>query len=157
MPLKTAIALTLAIVSSSAAWAQQDKPKSTRDADEEQAVIANENRTPAGKLENGLLTLHLVMAQGKWYPEADGREPSLDVPVFGEDNGPLTNPGPLIRVPEGTRLHVSVRNAYQKTLFVHGLGEAAGKASVKVGPGETHDFRVQKWPRRNVLVLGEPR
>jgi hypothetical protein len=41
------------------------------------AIQANSNRVPAGKLENGILTLHLELRQGDWYPEASG--PSMKV------------------------------------------------------------------------------
>lgn len=109
-------------------------------------IEANDNRTAAGNLENGVLRLHLVIAEGTWYPEADGHEPSLQVPVFGEEGKPLTNPGPLIRVTEGTTLHVSVKNLYGKPLFVHGLGEGTGKASVKLEPREVHEFDFSSGP-----------
>ena len=129
MRLRTAFTATGALLAGSVLiWAQQSDQSSavTRDAHangHEQVIRANDNRSPSGNLENGVLRLHLVMAQGTWYPEADGHEPSLQVPVFGEEGGPLTNPGPLIRVPEGTELHISVRNLYHKPLFVHGLGK----------------------------------
>src|SRR5690348_14312033 len=34
-------------------------------------IQANSNRESAGKLENGILTLHLELRQGDWYPEAE--------------------------------------------------------------------------------------
>jgi len=68
------------------------------------------------------------------------------LPVFGEEGGPLRNPGPLIRVPEGTRMHVSVRNLYDKPLYVHGLGEGTAKASVKLDPGEAREFDFHSVP-----------
>ncbi len=111
-----------------------------------QTIQANDNRTAAGRLEKGVLTLRLVMAQGTWYPEADGHEPSLQVPVFGEEGGPLTNPGPLIRVPQGTELHVSVKNLYGKALYVHGFGEGSGKSSVRIEPGASQQFDFQSGP-----------
>jgi len=129
MRLKTAFTVIAALLTGSVlSWAQQSDLSSpvirdTQANNHEQFISANDNRARAGKLENGVLTLHLVMAQGTWYPEAEGREPSLQMPVFGEEGGPLTNPGPLIWVPEGTELHISVRNLYHKPLFVHGLGE----------------------------------
>ena len=35
------------------------------------AIQYNSNQTAAGKLENGVLTLHLELRQGDWYPEAE--------------------------------------------------------------------------------------
>ena len=45
------------------------------------AIQANHNRAPAGKLEKGVLTLHLEVRQGAWYPEAD-TGPSMKVYAF---------------------------------------------------------------------------
>jgi hypothetical protein len=44
-------------------------------------IQANANRESAGKLENGILTLHLELRQGDWYPEAD-TGPKLRVYAF---------------------------------------------------------------------------
>lgn len=152
MRLKTAFTVIAGLLGGSVlSWTQQSDSGRLviRDAQakgQEQVIRANENRNPAGKLENGVLRLRLVMAQGTWYPEADEYEPSLQVPVFGEEGGPLTNPGPLIRVPEGTELHISVKNLYHKPLFVHGLAEGQTKNSVKLEPGEVHEFKFQSGP-----------
>jgi len=81
---------------------------------------ANSNRAPAGKLENGILTLHLEPRQGDWYPEADAG-PSMKVYAFGEEGETLQVPGPLIRVPEGTEIHVTLHNLFTTTAVVHGL------------------------------------
>jgi len=32
-------------------------------------VMANDNRTPAGQLKNGILELRLELREGVWYPE----------------------------------------------------------------------------------------
>jgi hypothetical protein len=48
------------------------------------SILANENRTPAGTLENGILTLHLEWREGEWYPEAE-TGPSLKVYAFAEE------------------------------------------------------------------------
>lgn len=32
-------------------------------------MIANDNRTPAGQLKNGVLNLQLELREGRWYPE----------------------------------------------------------------------------------------
>jgi len=73
-------------------------------------VVANDNRTAAGTLENGVLTLRLVVAMARWYPEADDGA-WAEMPVFAEEGKAPSIPGPLIRVPVGTRVRVSVRNA----------------------------------------------
>src|SRR5262245_26715690 len=73
-------------------------------------VAINDNRTAAGVLRNGELTLHLEARDGLWYPDGDDGPPIM-LQMFSEVGKRAQNPGPLIRVPAGTRLHVSVRNA----------------------------------------------
>lgn len=41
-------------------------------------ILANDNRTPAGTLRSGVLTVQLAARSGRWYPEADDG-PSLQV------------------------------------------------------------------------------
>jgi manganese oxidase len=106
------------------------------------AIQANSNRVPAGKLENGILTLHLELRQGDWYPEAD-TGPSMKVYAFGEEGKALQVPGLLIRVPEGTEIHVTLHNLLEATAFVHGLHQHPGdaKATVEVPPQETRELQ----------------
>jgi FtsP/CotA-like multicopper oxidase with cupredoxin domain len=84
------------------------------------AIQSNSNKTPGGKLENGVLTLHLQLLQGDWYPEAD-TGPRMKVYAFGEEGKTLQVPGPLIRVPEGTEIRVTLHNLLPATAVVHGL------------------------------------
>lgn len=106
------------------------------------AIQANSNRVPAGKLENGILTLHLELRQGDWYPEAD-TGPSMKVYAFGEEGKALQVPGPLIRVPEGTEIHLTLHNLLAAAAIVHGLHQHPGdaKATVEVPPQETRELR----------------
>src|SRR4029453_11405784 len=43
----------------------------------------NDNRTPAGRLEDGILTLELELRMGRWFPDEDGGN-ALTLPVFAE-------------------------------------------------------------------------
>ena len=110
-------------------------------------IQANFNRTPAGKLENGILTLHLELRQGDWYPEAD-TGPSMKVYAFGEEGESLQVPAPLIRVPEGTEIHVTLHNLLATTAVVHGLHQHPGDAKtvVEVPPQETRELRFVVGP-----------
>jgi FtsP/CotA-like multicopper oxidase with cupredoxin domain len=105
-------------------------------------IQANPNRAPAGKLEKGVLTLHLELRQGDWYPEADAG-PSMKIYAFAEEDKALQVPGPLIRVPEGTEIHVTLHNFLPATAVVHGLHQHPGdaKAVVEVPPQETRELR----------------
>ena len=86
----------------------------------ERALI-NDNRKPAGTFRDGVLTLELEARITKWYPDADDG-PSVDVQAFAEIGKRAQIPGPLIRVPAGTAINLSIRNAVPNTtLMVHGL------------------------------------
>ncbi len=105
-------------------------------------VRPNDNRHPAGTLADGVLTLRLRASRGTWYPEGpDG--PGLSIDALGEDTTPLSVPSPLIRVPEGTRIVVSVENDLDSTLALHGLCSKNGAACapVAVSPGRSVDLQ----------------
>src|SRR5512142_1518598 len=68
-------------------------------------IVANDNRSPGGTLRGDELSLHLEVRTGEWYPDGD-HQPGLELQAFGEEGRPLSIPGPLLRVPEGTRVHV---------------------------------------------------
>ncbi len=83
-------------------------------------VEANDNRTPAGRLENGVLHLDLEVRMARWYPEADDGA-WIDVPVFAERGKAPEVPGPLIRVPTGTTVDLTLENGLDATITTHGL------------------------------------
>jgi FtsP/CotA-like multicopper oxidase with cupredoxin domain len=94
-------------------------------------ILANQNHTPAGVLHNGVLLLQLEIAKGIWHPEAeDGM--ALSVYAFGETGGQLLNPGPLIRVPQGTEVRVSLHNALDVPVSVHGLANPATTSEIRL-------------------------
>jgi len=99
-------------------------------------IAANDNRRPAGWLQDGVLTVRLVAREGMWYPEGP-EGVGLLVAAFAEPGMQPENPGPLIRVPAGTEVRVTVRNALAKPLTVLGLGEQRGLAgdSIRLASG----------------------
>ena len=100
-------------------------------------IVSNTNRTPAGRLRNGVLTLSLELRTGTLRPQADDG-PGIEVQAFAEPGGPLRIPGPLIRVPEGTLVRATIRNTLaDSTLVLHGLytRPAASDDTVQVAPG----------------------
>jgi len=105
-------------------------------------IQANSNRVPAGKLENGILTLSLELRQGDWYPEADSG-PSIRVYAFGEEGKALQVPGPLVRVPQGIEIHLTLHNYLPVAAVLHGLHQHPGdpKAVVEVPSQETRELR----------------
>ncbi len=106
-----------------------------------ESIIANQNRTPAGTLENGILTVHLEMRNGVWHPEADDG-PQLFVPAFGEAGRPTQIPGPFMRMPAGTTVRLKVTNSLGKKATVYGLNTRPGdpKAGIELAAGESRDL-----------------
>jgi FtsP/CotA-like multicopper oxidase with cupredoxin domain len=135
------------------------------------SVAANDNRLPAGRLEAGVLTLHLELRPGAWRPDAPG-DKAFAVGAFAEAGHEPQIPGPLIRVPRGTVLHVSVHNLLPVPAFVHGLDRHAGDTSqvMLLAPGGTKDARfaagqpgtywywastaADTWPATDVTMAG---
>src|SRR5262245_2416464 len=137
------------------------------------AIVVNDNRRCAGTLERGELKLQLVAQRGVWHPLADNG-PTLTVDAFAEADGAPSSPGPLIRVPVGTRVIAHVRNALPDTMFLHGLspGDDRKRDSVRVAPGQQaeviftaaragtyiyrgatlHAGRLQRWGNGSQLV-----
>jgi FtsP/CotA-like multicopper oxidase with cupredoxin domain len=110
-------------------------------------IQINDNRTPAGVLANGVLTLELRAADGLWRPEGpDG--PALEIEAFGEAGAPLVVPAPLIRVPQGAEIAASVRNDLRVPMQVHGLCERGGAscAPLDVPAGGTRAIRFRSGP-----------
>ena len=103
-------------------------------------IVANQNRTSAGKLEDGVLNIHLEIRNGVWHPEADDG-PRLFVQAFGEVGKPAQIPGPMLRMPEGTKVHVTIANKLGTKATVHGFNTRPGKDddALEVPPGETRE------------------
>jgi len=76
-------------------------------------IAANTNQHAAGSLSEGGLTVELEIREGAFYPE-DESGPSLQVFAFAERGKQLQIPGPMIRIPQYTRIHVAVHNLSQR-------------------------------------------
>lgn len=106
------------------------------------AVVANDNRSPAGELSDGQLRLQLELRSARWYPDRE-TDPFITLNSFGEVGKAPQIPGPLVRVPEGTQIIVSVRNLLPRTVLIHGLHEHPGNSgdAVEVAAGATREVR----------------
>jgi FtsP/CotA-like multicopper oxidase with cupredoxin domain len=97
---------------------------------------------PAGQLTNGVLELRLALNEATWYPEEEsgGRR---DVYAFAEEGHAPQSSGPLIRVPQGTQIHISIRNTLPLAAKIHGLHSHPGGAKdvVSLAPGETRQLQ----------------
>ena len=88
-------------------------------------IAANTNQQAAGALSEGSLTIELEIREGAFYPE-DESGPSLKVFAFGERGKQLQIPGPMIRVPQNSRIHVTVHNLIARDVLIHGMHSRPG-------------------------------
>src|ERR1700722_9697039 len=105
-------------------------------------TAANDNRTPAGNLKDGILNVRLELRQARWYPEAaDGVHE--DVYAFAEEGHLPQSPGPLLRVPHGTRIHAILHNLLPLAAKVYGLHSYPGdpNQAVHLAVGETREVQ----------------
>jgi FtsP/CotA-like multicopper oxidase with cupredoxin domain len=113
-------------------------------------VMPNDNRAPAGTLRNGVLTLQLEARLASWHPDGDSA-PGAVVPAFAEVGGAARIPGPLIRVPAGTVVQLTLRNRLDTTLAVYGLVDRIALAigprdsAVRLPPGATATVRFEAY------------
>ena len=111
----------------------------------ERAAI-NDNRTPAGTLRDGVLSVHLEVREVDWRPDRDA-DPGIVVRAFAEHGKRASVPGPLIRVREGTTIHARVTNPLPRgTLVVRGLSTRGGAApagsdTLQIAAGATREVR----------------
>jgi len=105
-------------------------------------IEANDNRTPAGNLKDGVLNLRLELCQARWYAEA-GDGVYQDVYAFAEEGHAPQSSGPLLRVPQGTHVLVSLHNLLPLAAKVYGLHSYPGnpKQAVLLAAGETRELR----------------
>src|SRR5688572_12037751 len=104
-------------------------------------AVLNANVTPSGTLRAGVLTLALEAKPAMWYPEGSAR-PGREVAALGVESRSPQVPAPLIRVPAGTTVRLSIRNAFERdTIVAHvpfaarGAIVAEGVDSVVIAPG----------------------
>lgn len=101
-------------------------------------VEANDNTVPAGAPRSGVHEVSLEVVRADWRIETP-HSPGLRVAAVAEVGGAPMIPAPLIRVEEGTRLRVSVRNGLDdESITVFGLHTrpADEEQSFELEPGE---------------------
>ncbi len=104
-----------------------------------ETIAANDNTLAGGRLRDGVLRIALVARRGVWYPDGPGTA-GLPIEAFGEVGKPLQIPGPLVRVPVGTRVVATIRNELGHELNIRGLAASAAASTtvVHVANGATH-------------------
>jgi FtsP/CotA-like multicopper oxidase with cupredoxin domain len=104
-------------------------------------ATTNDNTRSAGTLRGGVLTVRLYAAEATWHPgPADA--PPVVTSLLGEEGHAPTNPGPLLRVPLGTRIDVTMRNAGNDTLSFVAACRFPCEDAVRVAPGESGHLTV---------------
>ncbi len=109
-------------------------------------IAFNDNREPAGTLSGGALELELEIRRGDWHLLGED-EPAGEVLAFAEAGESPSIPGPLIRVPVGTALHVTVTNLSDTLVVVHGLHARR--------EGESHPLRVPAGGTREIRFMAD--
>jgi len=108
-------------------------------------ATANDNREAAGVLKDGVLTLRLVAEEARWRPEGQSdADPTRTIQAFAEEGKAPQIPGPLVRVPEGTEIRMSVRNAIPGApMRLYGAMTRPGDpdAFVEIATGATRELR----------------
>jgi FtsP/CotA-like multicopper oxidase with cupredoxin domain len=101
----------------------------------------NDNRAAAGTLSGSEYTVSLQAVEADWFPLAEG-EAGATIYAFAETGKSPTVPGPLLRVPQGTRVRVHLENTLAEPLQVHGLSERTGPtlSAIDLQPGESRDI-----------------
>ncbi|MEQ9105633.1 MAG: multicopper oxidase domain-containing protein [Rhodothermales bacterium] len=102
-------------------------------------IQANDNRAPAGTWNGDTLVVVLDVRRGVLYPNGEPG-PGVRAEAFAEAGRPMSVPGPLLRVPQGTTIDATVRNALPDssiTLFGFARRPSATPDSVRLAPGES--------------------
>src|SRR5688572_22912208 len=109
-------------------------------------VAPNDNRRPAGRLSNGVLTVRLEARLATWRPEGS-RGPIISTAAFAEEGKALEIPGPLLRVPAGTEIRATVRNSLLHPMWLYGMGARRGvsdSVAIPAGAMKEISFRANE-------------
>ncbi|HUF66357.1 MAG TPA: multicopper oxidase domain-containing protein [Gemmatimonadaceae bacterium] len=101
----------------------------------------NDNRAPAGRFENGTLTLALDIVEAAWRPEGQN-DPVIPVLAFAERGRTPAVPGPLLRAPMGTSVRLTLRNRSDSAIMLSGFRpwRPADQDTVHVAGGATREL-----------------
>jgi FtsP/CotA-like multicopper oxidase with cupredoxin domain len=139
--LASTVAIVRAAIVDATAYSQTAMGSRDRQVSSSQSerAISNDNRHAAGRVVDGVLTLNLEARAVDWFPE-DSTGPAVPVYAFAEAGKPAMVPAPMIRVPVGTQLRVTLKNTLPHPLKVRGLYQRAAAVldSIVVAPGATH-------------------
>lgn len=123
----------------------------------------NDNRTPAGTVRDGVLTISLEATLATWYPDGDSL-PGMPIEAFAESGKRPSVPGPLLRVTAGTEIRVVMRNSLERdtlTFYVPAriadATKGGGLDSIVLAPGDAGELRVRAERSGNYLYHANAR
>jgi len=101
----------------------------------------NDNRHAAGVLSAQTLTLSLDIVEAAYQPEGE-HDPVVRILAFAEPGKSPQVPGPLLRAPVGTTVHLTLRNRSDSAIMLAGLrrDRPADRDTVHVAAGATRDI-----------------
>ena len=105
-------------------------------------AVVHQNRVSAGRMVGNTLRLDLDIVESAWAPE--GKEaPELPILAFAERGKAPLVPGPLVRVPQGTVVILTLRNRSDSALVVGDLRPAVSGTvdTLQVAAGAMRELR----------------
>ncbi len=119
-------------------------------------AVTHSNRERAGTLTGRTLTLALDLQESAWRPEGVD-DPEVPIIAFSERGKAPSVPGPLIRVPRGTEVHLTLRNLTDSNVTVHGLrppSDDPEQDTVQLAPRTTRELRYRLGVAGTYLYYG---
>jgi manganese oxidase len=101
-------------------------------------AIPNQNRVAGGRLVKGVLTIALDVVEGAYQPEGM-EDPVVRILALAEPGKAPQVPGPLLRAPVGTTVHLTLRNRSDSALMFSGFRQSltAANDTVQLAVGAT--------------------
>ena len=102
----------------------------------------HQNTAAAGRLVGTTLTLAVDIVESGWKPEG-ADDPEVPILAFAEHGKQATVPGPLVRVPLGTTIALTLRNTTDSALAIGGFRSslAAERDTIQLPKGATRVIR----------------
>ncbi len=89
---------------------------------------SNRNHAGAGVLKDGVLTLDIDVVASAWRPEGNAA-PAIPAFAFAVRGSTPSVPGPMIRVPQGTQIRLTLHSHIDSALTIGGLRPRVGSAT----------------------------
>ena len=105
-------------------------------------AAVHQNRTSAGRMAGTTLRLDLDIVESAWAPEGN-EAPALPILAFAERGKQPLVPGPLVRVPQGTVVVLTLRNQSDSALVIGDLRPGVGgdADTLQIAPGAMRELR----------------